>query len=114
MEAGPISFLESTRVPMHEKNWHEQLQLIPVSFLKGNKAFDTYALIDPGTQYSFVLDAISEHLELPCESQQSLPLQFLNTENNKTLSKINKQSPLLFTNHQRFPLNSLEHTAHHL
>ena len=47
------------------KNWYEQLQLIPVSFLKGNKAFDTYALIDPGSQFSFVLDAIAEFLELP-------------------------------------------------
>ena len=56
--------------PDAPKNWYEQLQLIPVSFLKGNKAFDTYALIDPGSQCSIVLDAISEYLELPCESQQ--------------------------------------------
>ena len=70
------------------KNWYEQLQLIPVSFLKGDKAFDTYALIDPGSQFSFVLDAIAEFLELPCETQQSVPLQFLNTENSMSLSKI--------------------------
>ena len=44
------------------KSWYEKLQLIPVSFLKGNEAFDTYALIDPGSQCSFVLDAISEYL----------------------------------------------------
>ena len=43
------------------KNWYEQLQLIPVLFLKGDKAFDTYALIDPGSQFSFVLDAIAEY-----------------------------------------------------
>ena len=77
--------------PHASKNWYEQLQIIPISFLKGNKAFDTYALIDPGSQCSFVLDAISEYLELPSESQQSVPLQFLNTENNMTLSKINEQ-----------------------
>ena len=70
------------------KNWYEQLQLIPVSFLKGDKAFDTYALIDPGSQFSFVLDAIAEFLELPRETQQSVPLQFLNTENSMSLSKI--------------------------
>ena len=70
------------------KNWYEQLQLLPVSFLKGNKAFDTYALIDPGSQFSFVLDAIAEFLELPRETQQSVPLQFLNTENSMSLSKI--------------------------
>ena len=70
------------------KNWYEQLQLIPVSFLKGDKAFDTYALIDPGSQFSFVLDAIAEFRELPRETQQSVPLQFLNTENSMSLSKI--------------------------
>ena len=70
------------------KNWYEELQLIPVSFLKGNKAFDTYALIDPGSQFSFVLDARAEFLELPRESQQSIPLKFLNTENSMSLSKI--------------------------
>ena len=76
--------------PDAPKNWYGQLQLIPVSFLKGNKAFDTYALIDPGGQCSFRLDAISDYLELPCESQQSVPLHFFNTENNMTLSKINE------------------------
>ena len=69
------------------KNWYEQLQLIPVSFLKGDKAFDTYALIDPGSQFSFVLNAIAEFRELPRGSQQSVPLQFLNTENSMSLSK---------------------------
>ena len=84
--------------PDAPKNWYEQLQLIPVSILKGNKAFDTYALIDPGSQCSFVLDAISEYFELPCESQQSVPLQFLITEINMTLSKI--KEPVSFTPYQ--------------
>ena len=70
------------------KNWYEQLELIPVSFLKGNIAFDTYALIDPGSQFSFVLDAIAEFPELLREIQQSVPLQFLNTENSMSLSEI--------------------------
>ena len=60
------------------KNWYMQLQLIPVSFLKGDKAFDTYALIDPGSQFSFVLVAIAEFLELPRETQQSVPLHHYN------------------------------------
>ena len=76
--------------PVAPKNWYEQIQLIPVSFLKGNKSFNTCALIDPGSQCSFFLHASSEYLELPCESQQSVPLHFLNTENNMTLSKINE------------------------
>ena len=48
-----------------QKNLYEELQLISVSFLKGDKAFDTYALIEPGSQFSFVLDTIAEFLELP-------------------------------------------------
>ena len=64
------------------------MQLIPVSFLKGDKAFDTYALIDPGSQFSFVLDILAEFFEFPRETQQSVPLQFLNTENSMSLSKI--------------------------
>ena len=80
-----FSIIQCSETP---KNWYEQLHFIPVSFLKGDKAFDTYALIDPGSQFSFVLDAIAEFLELPRETQQSVPLQFLNTENSKSLSKI--------------------------
>ena len=72
------------------KNWCEQLQLKPVSFLKGGKAFDTYTFIDPGSQFSFVLDAIAEFVELSRETQQSVPRQFLNTENSMSLSKIVK------------------------
>ena len=58
------------------KNWYEQLQLIPVS-----------ALIDPGSQFSFVLEAIAEFFELPRETQHSVSLQLLNTENTMSLSK---------------------------
>ena len=76
------------------KNCYEQLQLIPVSFLKGGKGFDTYALIDPGSQFSFVLDAIAGFLGLPRETQQSVPLQLLNTENSMSLSKIPSHVPL--------------------
>ena len=80
-----ISINQCSETP---KNWYERLQLIPVSLLKGNKAFDTYALIDPGSHFSFVLDAIAEFLELPRETQQSVTLKFLNTENSMSLSKI--------------------------
>ena len=54
-----VNHLQST-----PKEWFEQLQLIPVSFLNGKKAFDTYALIDPGSQFTFILDKIT----VPCPS----------------------------------------------
>ena len=76
------------------KNWYEQLQLVPVSFLKWDKAFDTYALIDNGSKFRFVLDAIAEFLELPRETQQSVPQQFLNTENSLSISKIDEPATI--------------------
>ena len=73
---------------MHQRNWCERLQFIPVSFPKRNEVFRTYALIKPGNQCGFILNAILEFFELPCDSQKSVPLQFLNIENSMSLSKI--------------------------
>ena len=36
--------------------WYEQLQILPVSFVNGSKVFDTYALIDTESQFTFLLD----------------------------------------------------------
>ena len=73
------------------KERFEQLQLIPVSFLNGKKAFDTYALIDHGSQFTFILDKITKFFALPCEDQEATTLQYLNTEHDKPLSKISEQ-----------------------
>ena len=50
--------------------------------------FDTYALIDPGSQFTFLMDKVTSFLELPCEAQASTTLQYLNTEHEMPLSKI--------------------------
>ena len=50
--------------------------------------FDAYALIDPGSQFTFLLDKVTSSLELPCEAQASTTLQYLNTEQEMPLSKI--------------------------
>ena len=70
--------------------WYEQLQIIPVSFVNGSKVFDTYALIDPGSQFTFLLDKVTSFLELPCEAQASTTLQYLTTEHEMPLSKISE------------------------
>ena len=49
--------------------------------------FDTYALIDPRSQFTFLLDKVTSFLELPCEAQASTTLQYLNTEHEMPLSK---------------------------
>ena len=68
--------------------WYEQLQILPVSFVNGSKVFDTYALIDPGSQFIFLLDKVTSFLELPSEAKASKTLQYLNTEHEMPLSKI--------------------------
>ena len=60
--------------------------ILPVSFSDGSKVFDTYALIDPGSQITMLLDRVTSFLELPCEAQASTTLQYLNTEHEMPLS----------------------------
>ena len=67
--------------------WYEQLQ-IRVSFVSGSKLLDTHAFIDPGSQFTFLLDEVTSFLELPCEAQAPTTLQYLNTENEMSLCKI--------------------------
>ena len=81
--------------PSPPRDWLEQLQLMPVSFVNGNKAFDTYALIDHGSQFTFLLDTITNFLSLPCEPQTSTTLQYVNTQNEMPLSKIT--APVIIT-----------------
>ena len=54
------------------------LQVILVSLLNGDKVFDTYALIDPGSRGTYVLDSISHSLELETGHQFDLDVQFMN------------------------------------
>ena len=75
-------------IPLPE--WYEQLQILPVSFVNGSKVFDTYSLIDPGSQFTFLLDKVTSFFELPCEPQASTTLQYLNTEHEMPLSKISE------------------------
>ena len=81
-----VNHLQST-----PKEWFEQLQLIPVSYLNGKKAFDTYARIDPGSQFTFILDKITEFLTLPCKHEEANTLDDLNTKHDMPLSKISEQ-----------------------
>ena len=81
--------------PSPPRDWLEQLQLMPVSFVNGNKAFDTYALIDHGSQFTFLIDTITNFLALPCEAQTSTTLEYVNTQNKMPLSKIT--APVIIT-----------------
>ena len=84
-----------SKKPSLPRDWLEPLQLMPVSFVNGNKAFDTYALIDHGSRFTFLLDTITNILALPCEAQTSSTLQYVNTQNEMPHSKIT--APVIIT-----------------
>ena len=86
----PTQNFSINRKTIPPPEWYEQLQILPVSFLNGSKVFDTYALIDPGSQFTFLLDRVTSFIELPCEAQASTTLQYLNTEQEMPLSKISE------------------------
>ena len=49
-----------------------------MSLLNGDKVFDTYALIDPGSTGTYVLDSISRSLDLETGQKFDLDVQFKN------------------------------------
>ena len=53
------------------------LQIIPVSIINGDKTFDTYALIDPGSTGTYIVDHISSFLSLKTGKKYKLDVQFL-------------------------------------
>ena len=72
------------------KEWSEKLQLIPASLFNGKKALVTYPLTDPESQFTFILDKISDFLALLCKDLEATILQYLNTEHDMALSKISE------------------------
>ena len=88
--SNPTQNFSINRNTIPPPEWYEQLQIIPVLFVNGSKVFDTYALIDPGNQFTFLLDKVTSFLELPCEAKASTTLQYLNTEHEMPLSKISE------------------------
>ena len=62
----------------------------PSIFCKWQESSDTYALIDPGSQLTFILDKITEFFALPCEDQEVTTFQYLNTGHDMPPSKISE------------------------
>ena len=87
----------------------EQLQFIPVFFVNGKKAFDTYALMDPGSQFTFILDKITDFQALPIEDEEATTLQYPNREHDMPLSKISEKVTIApsKTWNQKFKLQQL-------
>ena len=88
--SNPIQIFSINRNTIPPPEWYGQLQKLSVSYINGSKVFDTYALIDSGSQFTFLLDKVTTFLELLFEAQASTPLQYLKTEHEMPQSKISK------------------------
>ena len=59
------------------KNLFSVLQIVHVSVINDGKVFDTYALIDPGSTGTYILDHITKTLNLKTSETFDLDVQFL-------------------------------------
>ena len=55
-------------------DWFEQIQLLPVSIIRKDENFDKYALNGPISQFTLLLDAVANYLELPGQNQSPFKL----------------------------------------
>ena len=68
------------------KKFCSVLQIIPVSKINGHKTFDTYALIDPGSTGTYIVDDISSFLSLKTGKEYKLDVQFLSLSRSLSVS----------------------------
>ena len=64
----------------------ESIQIVPVSVINDDKVFDTYALIDPGSTGTYILDHITKTLNLKTSETFDLDLQFLSISRSISVS----------------------------
>ena len=62
------------------------LQIVPVSVINDDKIFDTYALIDPGSSGTYILDHITKTLNLKTSESFDLDVQFLSISRSISVS----------------------------
>ena len=62
------------------------LQIVPVSVINDGKVFDTYALIDPGSTGTYILDHITKILNLKTSETFDLDVQFLSISRSISVS----------------------------
>ena len=61
----------------YRKDLSSVLQFIPVFIINGDKTFDTYALIDPGSTGRYILDYSASFLSSKTGKENKLDVQFL-------------------------------------
>ena len=68
------------------KDLFSVLQIIAVSIINGDKTFDTYALIHPGSTGTYIVDHISSFLSLKTGQKYKLDVQFLSLSRSLSVS----------------------------
>ena len=68
------------------KDLSSVIQIVPVSVINDDKVFDTYALIDPGSTDTYILDHITKTLNLETGENFDLDVQFLTTSRSISVS----------------------------
>ena len=66
----------------------EQLQLMPVSFCHGETSTTTYALIDHGSQFSFIVDEVADKLQIPSIEHTSMSLRYIDIDHEMPVAKV--------------------------
>ena len=66
----------ATAIEIFSKDFFSVFRIIPFSIINGNETFDTYALVDPGSTGTYIVDHISSFLSLKTCEEYKLNVQF--------------------------------------
>ena len=59
-----------------------------MSFVNNGKVCHFYALIDPGSQFAFILDQIADFLEISSSETRNMSLQYINIKHEMPVAKL--------------------------
>ena len=65
------------------------LQVIPVSIMNGKRIVDTYALIDPGSTGTYIVETIAKSIDLKTDRKFNMNVQFLSASKSLPVSRTN-------------------------
>ena len=63
---------------------------MPVSFCHGETSTTIYALIDHGSQFSFIVDEIADKLQVPSVEHTSMSLRYVDIDHEMPVAKVDK------------------------
>ena len=85
---GGFTACEFSSFCSEQPQWFEQLQLKPVSFCHGETSTTTYALIDHGSQFSFIVNEIADKLQISSMEHTSMSLRYFDIDHEMPVAKV--------------------------